>query len=446
LDEFLARPNAALSDHTDGRGYGAFIFAEFLEEQFAQFGEFSGSGDLIPDPGIIREIWDEIDVVAPSWTIAQVIQEEDAGLEDVLGAFHRAMYLLDSTVGTHRFAGTIRDQDLSDWRPILGGDGPTGGDTGFPEVSAVPRAARERVELPGRTATRWSDPVAVSVDAGGAAYVEMLIPSDGANTYEVQVRAPGTNVFLRATAIPFGAGDPPPGSAYPTPCAYDTAFSTVLEGDDTVAHAKLVIPDNCGAITVIVSNAHTIAEPFTAEVLARTSSVADQFERLRPGGWGVADKGWIWRDPGGGPVDGFVVERAAHLSGAGSSAQLSLTGVNIDTLLLVGRFADCEDPAQILGVGLPDQAPVFLRSDGLLFAHPDIAVVDSFVPCEPWYLRLDHGGARVWQATKPEPIDWPVTVPGDDPRFHYLRLFADHAAGGDNEVMIDVLDLTWVSG
>jgi hypothetical protein len=63
-------------------------------------------------------------------------------------------------------------------------------------------------------------------------------------------------------------------------------------------------------------------------------------------------------------------------------------------------------------------------------------------------MRLDihQGGAKVWQATDAEPTGWGVTVPGDDPRFRFLRLFGDNVAGGDHDVMIDVLDLTWVSG
>lgn len=89
---------------------------------------------------------------------------------------------------------------------------------------------------------------------------------------------------------------------YPLPCA-ERSF----EG---ISRLRMVLPDECTSITVIVSytgGSDNDPEAVTVNVLA--ASVTDSFGRNRTQGWGPSDHGRPWRDRDGTRVEGSVIAR-----------------------------------------------------------------------------------------------------------------------------------------
>jgi hypothetical protein len=375
-----------------------------------------------------------------------VIEARGDSAEDVIPAYHLANYLLDAGVGAEPVAGTFRDGHADEWRQELAINPLTSG--AEDDVSEHPRPARRQVQLPGRDDTIWTDPVTARVDPGGAVYVELMMPEDAGNAYLITVSALfGQPIVANAIAFPEAPAGAP-AADYPTPCAHAQRFETDSNPLFTIATGEIIVPDECGLITVVVSHVDPIRPGTDVEIKAQPLQIIDDFERTRASGWGRAAPDWAWRDGNGRAVPGSVADGAGQLTMGTSMSRAHLTfTASIREVLLIGRFTDCDDPNQFMGLGVHDFMPIFLRSNGLLSSRLGSSMVDDFDMCEPWYLRLASvgEGAKVWQATDPEPEDWMVDISPNE-REWILDLFAVRYDGAPIPLVIEALDIDWASG
>jgi hypothetical protein len=450
---YLSSTTLGWDNTTSGRHYGEFLLAEFLEEWFGD-GDFGGTDDLEADHSVILQTWSLLGtgLIPPtaSEAIIDVIESNGGSAESVISAFGRANYLLDATVQNERVGGTYRDSHVEEWRESLDADeAATRGDEEEPMISGEPRPARIQGTLPGARESRWSDPLWARLEPGGAAYFELLMPIDAGNAYWIEVRAAGEDRPVVAMAVPIrGADNGDFETDYPTPCLSDVLLDTANVDGDTVASGRVVLPDECGLITLIVSHVDPVQDTtFDVQVTGQSGQVMDDFERTRLIGWGLAANEWRWRDGDRGPVDGSAGDGSGHLvlDGSLDRAHLDFTAGGITEVVLIAKFSDCSDPDQFIGLGVEEARPVFLRSNGLLFSGTSTAVVPDFDPCEPWFIRYSGDSVKAWQAIHPEPEDWMVESDNTD-RNWKLDIMAVTIGGTAGELLVEVLDIDWESG
>ncbi|MBC9714824.1 hypothetical protein H9Y04_19925 [Streptomyces sp. TRM66268-LWL] len=172
LDLFFQRPDEALTAWDgwgEGRQYGAFIFAEFMEERFGAES--------------IRKSWERI---SDAWfpdgqtEIRDMLKDEyGADLHEEIRAFGVANYQMCGT-GSASDSGTwhYKDPDVSDWCQALSG---TGSDGTF----AVARPAHDTVTLAQDTGQASGD---ATVEYGGVHYVDLIGSTKPSDLWNMDVR------------------------------------------------------------------------------------------------------------------------------------------------------------------------------------------------------------------------------------------------------------------
>ena len=396
-------PERPLSFADRHREYGAFIFAEFLEEWGGDSASFTtGSEPISLAPAVIKDIWTRIGDGQSSLAAidgALAAMNPSSSFADALPAFTRANYLLNAP----GVDGTYRDPDTARWRELLGapqqvatrGDNPAVS----PYFSNLPRPGRKLIAINDQFVT-WQTPTPLS--PGGSAYLEFQAPMNSGQYWFKFTTPAGSPVTASIAAF----------STYPTPCAAPTTLE--LTGVDT---AVVYLPDECQRVTVMLAHVDPIGGSSVSVqlLIAPTPGlVADTFERSVFYGWGVASGGAQWKSSQPDDTFGDVA------SGQGRLAMGKLTGSRLDfpslvtDLLAVGQFSDCvaTDDLVLVDAG----SPIVLTKGGVLIGSPTSSVqLADFDACRPWFLRLQETDgvlqAKVWQATEPEPAT-PQVVSG----------------------------------
>lgn len=194
----------------------------------------------------------------------------------------------------------------------------------------------------------------------------------------------------------------------------------IVGGQEGSTHARLILPDSCTGVTLMLTHADLSAatSPIEVEVGAYTSDVTDLFDRVETAGWGTSTSGRLWSQgpPPAGPVDGSVDGQAGlfMIRPALTTAQIGPLGSGVRELLGVGRFTDCQ--TGLSAVVVSTGTPVFVTTAGLVFGGTATVQLDAnFDPCQPWYMRAETTDGtlqvKVWQAISPEPVDWLLTTP-----------------------------------
>lgn len=178
---FLGRPNESIT-HWDGfaqgRQYGGFIFAEFLEERFG--------------PDVIRKIWEHIHAsrnADPGIMISDVTGSLGSNIINEMIEYGIASYqLCGEAMGGGSFGSVwhMRDPDIPEWCSILDGDSRTAKGDPFPKI---PRPARDVRQLTGDGKTSGD----ITLEEGGSAYVDIAVPGStpagGWKTWAVDIKA-----------------------------------------------------------------------------------------------------------------------------------------------------------------------------------------------------------------------------------------------------------------
>ena len=395
LFEMLKAPGSPLSFSDTHHEYGAFIFAEFLEEWAGDSASFTtGSGHIDPVPGVIKDIWTRIgdgqsSLAAINSALAAL--SPSSSFADALPAFTRANYLLNAP----GVDGTYRDPDTARWRELLGAstDPVTHGDdpTKQPYFSDLARPGRKLIKIDDQFVT-WQQ--SSPLQPGGSAYLEFQAPMNSGRYWFEFTTPVGSPVTASIAAF----------STYPTPCAAPTTLE--LTGVDTTV---VYLPDECQRVTIMLTHVDPIggSNVSVQVVIAPTPGlVADTFERSVFYGWGVASGGSQWKSSQPDDTFGDVA------SGQGRLALGKLIGSRLDfpslvtDFLAVGQFSDCvaTDDLVLVDAG----SPIVLTKSGVLIGSPTSSVqLVDFDACRPWFLRLQEADgvlqAKVWQATDPEP-------------------------------------------
>ncbi|WP_199547197.1 hypothetical protein [Streptomyces sp. N35] len=172
LDEFLARPEEELTKQDGfggGRQYGAFIFAEFLDERFGA--------------DAVRHSWERIeDAWFPDGAteIRDMITDDyDRDVHEEFRVFGVANYQLcgGSTAADYGSYWRYQDGDADDWCGALGTTGADG-------PLAVARPEHETITLPadGKASGQWT------VKGGGVHYVDLVGQADPSKLWNMAVR------------------------------------------------------------------------------------------------------------------------------------------------------------------------------------------------------------------------------------------------------------------
>lgn len=189
IGEFLGRPHLRLN-HWDGlaqgRQYGGFVFAEFLEERFGA--------------DVIRRTWERIheaENAHPALQITETVAEYGSHITREMTVFGIASYQLCGEVrGNHTgdpWGGVwhMSDPDIGAWCDILDQHtSPAEENTSArAPFSNIPRPASELAQLTGDGRASGE----VTLDAGGSAYVDLVMPgpdSSGAwQSWAVEIKA-----------------------------------------------------------------------------------------------------------------------------------------------------------------------------------------------------------------------------------------------------------------
>ena len=360
LSQMLKAPEQRLT-HADGhsREYGAFVFAEFLEEWAAGPDTFRGDDPLTPVAGIIKDIWTRIGDGQYSLEALEAALEAlgpGSSLANALPAYARANYVL----GVDDVSGTYRDGHAESWQWWLSGPGSHAwthgdGDPGLPNpdliISLMPRPFRHAVEMEDVLGVWYQEPV--SVQPGGSSYLEFKLPGRGGR-YRFQFSA-GPTPPVTATIMAF--------SSYPEPCVADTIIDLSASGP----WVEVDLPDACTAATVILT--HVDPAPgadVTILVGAESLGASDEFERDVAAGFGTADAGWEWQASRGGTAAGSVSGGAGHLPVGGINSNRVNLNASVTELLAVGHLDECSSSFDLVGVDAG--ATVYLTAGGLLLA------------------------------------------------------------------------------
>jgi Tol biopolymer transport system component len=237
LEDFLDEPHANLDVYelNDGRRYGAFILAEFLEERFGT--------------NVIRSTWERIeqpDGLGATEAIDAVIRSN--GIAGGLGAelpefWHRVYRLAASDFPSEP------SSELVLWRQQLEQSSLTAGDA----TNASARPARLRVPLIGGRTVSGS----VSVSRGGASFVDLVNPTGRPAVIALRV----SNHLRAPFGIPLGKSDEAMHvsvlvhGAYPAECAPPLHLS--LSGG--VATANISLGGSCTFATLVATNDAPVA-------------------------------------------------------------------------------------------------------------------------------------------------------------------------------------------
>lgn len=208
LSAFLGDPSAPLFDFREGvfnvgsppppRVYGSWILASYLSSRHV---------------GGVLETWREIDIETGVVTAMQeVLDDAGVDLPGFIRGFWVASYLL-TTDNDHlipRFtAPEPGETTLADWRAALGADG-TDGDA----FSSLHRPARAGAPLePSPDGTVES--VTLDIGSGGAAFLDVMLPSGVTGDVHFAVDAPNAEDFL-VTVLAYDRDE-----GYPSVCARD---------------------------------------------------------------------------------------------------------------------------------------------------------------------------------------------------------------------------------
>lgn len=285
LPAHLGDPTLALTRYTSlptggQRQYGAFLFAEYLEQLFG--------------PQVIAETWQtsaHADGERVIDVIADVLRNHNTSLEDVVLAYQRANYTMTTTeqVGNQ----TYTDPARATWAARL----------------VDQRPGRTRVNLrPGDVVNRTA-----SVEAGGAFYLDITDSFYEAPTYQSLDAAGVTfTVTIDATAgdvddlaVQVEYFDSYPSICYP----YDNRELTTSSGR---AEHVITISPSCGIATLIISNPHAEKSvignfgdvSFTYRITAQQSGTGTVLEHRRGGlihqrvNFGAGLREWLAQDDG----------------------------------------------------------------------------------------------------------------------------------------------------
>ena len=235
--------------------YGAFLFAEFLEERV--------------HPDVIRRTWEEIDSGSRAVDAIQAVLAEDYGrdLADLVLAFHSANY---SIASPHSVWSSYRDPHRVLWVEEIGG-------TGRPPAVAL---TLEAGQMPYQGE--------VDLGPGGAHYVELAMGQavDGQiATIEVEPAIAGQGVIVTQLRR---------FSTYPKHCPWwEDAARRPDDGSGKVTY-EIALFDESPSATLIISHAHPervsalpgmshIAAYYTISVRdASTGTVVEDHQRA---GW-----------------------------------------------------------------------------------------------------------------------------------------------------------------
>ncbi|GAA2214480.1 hypothetical protein GCM10009850_099450 [Nonomuraea monospora] len=181
ITDFLGRPHESIT-HWDGlaqgRQYGGFVFAEFLEERFGAVA--------------VRKVWERIDTsedADPGLVISAVVAELGSSIVHEMIDFGIAAYQLCGQARGGPSPGAVwhlTDPDIPAWCDLLGRDARTAAADPFP---AMPRPARDVRRLSGDGKASGD----LVLEEGGSAYVDIMVPgptSSGAwKTWIVDIKA-----------------------------------------------------------------------------------------------------------------------------------------------------------------------------------------------------------------------------------------------------------------
>jgi hypothetical protein len=193
LPDFLGLPDVELSHFDTGpsetlRQYGAFLFAEFLEEYLAPAGSSF-------EPSVIRSTWQQIGQLSNLTALEAIEQVVGAAeLPEAVAEFWRRNHFILQYLDTH-------DQE---WEAELGDDPRTQND-----ALGGPRPARQRYNLTNGVTTLSSE---THLRRGGALYADLMpFPygeQTGTLTVTVQQADPDLRFFLRKFSTwPSACGD-----------------------------------------------------------------------------------------------------------------------------------------------------------------------------------------------------------------------------------------------
>lgn len=232
LDDFVARSRQPFDagDLASARGpeYGAFVMAEFLEEQYG-------------GPSAVEESWAEIDDWpfgrSPAAAFEEVAKGGGDSYAEAIDEFRQAMYALGWDEGVGFFDDDADTGGI--WRSRLG---------------ATTRPPTTTLQL---TDTVTSGSGSVRLAAGGAEYVEVTKPAGVTGDLDVSVHGPNGTTYASVLGM----------SEFPDLCA---GPSEVSRGDED-GSVTVTLDDACPTAVLVITNTSKVPSP-TVALLPRGTS------------------------------------------------------------------------------------------------------------------------------------------------------------------------------
>jgi hypothetical protein len=223
LREFIGRSDdsfdnsGGLGSVGNGRQYGAFILAEFLEERYGA--------------SVIEESWRRTSGwgTSPTDAIGEVIRSRSVATSDEIELFRQWTYVL------------ARNQNV----PGTGFADPDAGTTWRAHLQELPgsRPPHEGISLSGGQTYTES----AKLNEGGAAYVEFTKPAGVSGTLNVVVT--GDDLWIRASVL-LDRGRPEPDL-----CDAPTRLVDHLPGDDTTRlEVSITLTEDCPKAILSITN------------------------------------------------------------------------------------------------------------------------------------------------------------------------------------------------
>ena len=225
LDDFVERSRLPFDagDLASARGpeYGAFVMAEFLDEQYG-------------GPSAVEKSWAEIDDWpfgrSPASAFEEVAKGGGDSYAEAIDEFRQAMYGLGYDEGVGFVDGDAQPGGI--WRSRLGAD---------------TRPPTTTLQL---TSTVTSGSGSVRLAAGGAEYVEVTKPAGVTGDLDVSVHGPDGTTYASVLGV----------SDYPDLCAGARQVSQGNEDGST----SVTLDDACPTAVLVITNTSKVPSPTVA--------------------------------------------------------------------------------------------------------------------------------------------------------------------------------------